>query len=248
MRKLALVCGILASVVSVSMGAMSEEEWNRAKHNCLENKDKSACQALTNEGRLIRVEHCDENCAFVGLVYYYAERYREAITYFEKAVALGDNLGYGMLGETYYGLQDYYNAKKYYEIACNKGNVGIEDIACHLLGQMYYDGKGVRQDYYKAHELYKKACDMKYGYACQELAWLYKKGKGVRQNSSTAEQYFEKACDLGDKRGCAMLEIEAVMRTPGGQKALIEAQKQELELKKLELQNKELEQKLQKYR
>lgn len=124
----------------------------------------------------------------------------------------------------------------------------VQAYACVALGQMYYDGDSVRQDYHKAHELLAKACDMKDGYACERLAWLYEKGKGVRQNSSAAEKYFKKACDLGEKRGCVQLEVRAYMRTPAGQKALIEDQKRELELKKLELERLELEQKLQKYR
>lgn len=99
MKKLVLVCGILASVVSVSvsvsMGAMSYEEWERARHNCF-NDDKSACQALINNG-MPSIGQCDKNiCLFVGSVYFVAERYREAIPYLEKAIALGgggDNRG-----------------------------------------------------------------------------------------------------------------------------------------------------------
>ena len=206
MKKLVLVCAILAGVVSVGMGAMSEEEWERARHNCF-NEDKSACQALINDG-LVSVEQCDEKvCGFVGGVYSKAGRYREAIPYYEKAIALGDNDGYGFLGNAYYKLQDYYNAKKYYEIACNKGNGENQSGPCYNLGIMYRNGKGVRQDYAKAHELYKKACDMKYGDACNNLGVLYSKGEGVRQNHSTAKQYYGKACDLGSQPGCNNYKI-----------------------------------------
>lgn len=253
MRKLVLVCAILASVVSVSMGAMSYDEWQRAEHNCRENQDKNSCQALINHG-LVSVEQCyiekgEGNCVFVGAVYFAAERYREAIPYFEKAIALGDNVrGYGMLGAIYYKLQDYYNAKKYFEIACDKG----DGISCCSLGLMYYEGEVVRQDYYRAHELYKKACDMKYGRACNNLGVLYAKGLGVRQNRSTAEQYFKKACDLGDQRACSAIEakqFEDMLRfLPESKKAMLEMEKLELESKKLELERLELEQKLQKYK
>lgn len=89
MRNIALACGILVSVVSVSLGAMSKEEWDRASYNCLYNEDKNACQALINRG-LASVERCNkDSCAFVGAVYGAAGRYREAIPYFEKAIALG---------------------------------------------------------------------------------------------------------------------------------------------------------------
>ncbi|WP_258864556.1 tetratricopeptide repeat protein [Helicobacter sp. MIT 01-3238] len=190
MRKLVLACGILVGVVSVGMGAMSEEELRRAEHNCFEYEDKSACYALINNG-LKSVEQCyiengKGNCVVVGVVYYLAGRYREAIPYFEKAIALGDNRGYILLGKTYYFSQDYYNAKKYYEIVCNKLQARG---SCYNLGNMYYNGEGVRQDYHKAVELYKKACDMKYADACNNLGVLYGNGQGVRQNSSTAKQY-----------------------------------------------------------
>ena len=203
MKKLVLIFGILVGVVSVSLGAMSEEEWNRARHNCYENSDKSACQALIDNG-LVSVEWCDKNTCFnVGGIYLFAGRYREAIPYYEKAIALGDNGGYGLLGGAYYRLADNFNAKKYYEIGCNNGNGDIsQSEPCYNLGLMYHNGKGVRQDYAKAAELWKKACDMKYGDACNNLGYLYGNGLGVRQNLSIAKQYYGKACDLGNQTGC----------------------------------------------
>lgn len=60
----------------------------------------------------------------------------------------------------------------------------------------------MRQNYYKAHELYKKSCDMKYANACSNLGYLYGRGLGVRQNHSTAKKYYGKACDFGDQLGC----------------------------------------------
>ena len=208
MRKLVLACGILASVVSVSMGAMSGDELERARHNCFENNDKSACQALINNHieNGWGLENCIKDiCAVIGGLYYYAGRYREAIPYFEKDIALGDNVVYAlmMLGATYDKLQDYRNAKKYFEIGCNKGNGDkVQAMVCCDLGIMYYNGKGVRQDYNKAQELYKKACDLKSGVACNNLGLLYDRGQGVRQNRSTAKQYYGKACDLGEQTGC----------------------------------------------
>lgn len=203
MKKLMLACGVLVSVVSVSMGAMSDDEWNRARHNCFENKDKSACYALINDG-LVSVEQCDkEYCGFLGSIYHHTGYFKGAIPYFEKAIALGDNRGYGALGIVYNDLQDYYNAKKYYEIACNKGDGDVVQAeSCFNFGVMYGNGEGVRQDYAKAAKLYKKACDIKYSRACNNLGWLYSSGLGVRQNLSTAKQYFGKACDLGDQTGC----------------------------------------------
>ena len=105
------------------------------------------------------------------------------------------------MGLAYDKLNDYFNAKKYYEIGCNK--VGdMQSGSCHNLGLMYYEGQGVRQDYHKAAELYKKACDMKDAMACNNLGALYGEGLGVKQNLTIAKQYYGKACDLGDQIGC----------------------------------------------
>lgn len=209
LKRLTFALGILMGVVNIGMGAMSNDEWNRAKYNCAEN-DKSACQAIIDNG-LPSVGQCDkESCGPIGAVYYKAERYKEAIPYFEKAIALGDNKRYPMflLARSYDKLQDYYNAKKYYEIGCSKGNEDLSQADnCYNLGLMYNEGQGVRQDYYKAAELYKKACDMKYGAACNNLGLLYAKGQGVKQNHSTAKHYFGKACDLGEQVGCNNYKI-----------------------------------------
>ena len=204
MKKLALVCGILASVVGVSLGKMSSDEQKKTIYNCLSNNNKSACEALINNG-LPSVEQCDKDtCGFAGAVYYQARRYKEAIPYYEKVIALGDNRGYGFLGLIYHNLQDYHNAKKYVEMGCNKGNGDLVQAgSCAFLGIMYHDGEGARQDYAKAAKLYKKACDMKVvSIACYMLGKLYSNGEGVRQNESIAKQYYGKACDLGYQDGC----------------------------------------------
>ena len=111
MKKLALVCVILVSMVSIAMGKMSNDERDRAQEKCWES-DKSACEALINNG-LPSVEQCDKDtCRTAGAVYYNAKRYKEAIPYFEKAIALGDNRGYSLLGFAYHSLQDYHKDRK----------------------------------------------------------------------------------------------------------------------------------------
>lgn len=200
LKRLMLACGILASLVNTGLSALNEQELEWALNECYYKSNKNACQALIDDDAP-SVEECDEYefCKFVGIVYRNAGHYRESIPYFEKMIALGDNNGYGLLGDTYYfDLKDYFNAKKYYEIGCNKGN----KRSCYNAGNMYKNGEGVRQNYHKAHELYKKACDMKDAQACNNLGVLYGKGLGVKQNLSIAKQYYDKACDLGNQLGC----------------------------------------------
>lgn len=176
MKKLVLIAGILASALSVGMGAMSENELERAAEACLKNHDKSACQALIDDGNIVSVERCGKNnCSDIGFLYVLAGHYREAILYTEKAIALGDNVGYGLLGAIYGELNDYFNAKKYFEIGCNEVSK-IQAGSCFNLGQMYYSGRGVRQDYHKAAELYKKACDLGYQIGCDNYKIINEAG------------------------------------------------------------------------
>ncbi len=67
---------------------------------------------------------------------------------------------------------------------------------------MYDDGKGVKQDYFKAVEYYQKACGLDNGGGCVNLGVMYDGGKGVRQSDTKALEYYGKACDLKNQLGC----------------------------------------------
>ena len=69
------------------------------------------------------------------------------------------------------------------------------------LGTAYYDGKGVKKDYQKAIEYYKKAADLGDVVAYVNLGKIYYEGKGVKQDYQKALQYYKKAADLGDETG-----------------------------------------------
>lgn len=204
MKKLVLMLGIVASVVSVGISAMSDEEWNRAFDNCAD-EYTSACQALIDNG-LQSVEQCTkETCNTIGVIYNNAGYPQIAFLYYEKAVSLGDILANMNLGIAYDKKRDFYNAAKHHNIACEKldtSELEFKAQSCFNLGVAYNQGKGVRQDYHKAAELYKKSCDMKFAQACHNLSILYFNGQGVRQNNSTAKEYFGKACDLGIQDSC----------------------------------------------
>lgn len=84
------------------------------------------------------------------------------------------------------------------ERKCNNGDAR----SCLNLGNLYYDGDGVKQDYKKASELFGKSCEMGYANGCVLLGFLYQYGEGVRQNDNKAMEFFGKACDLGYQKGC----------------------------------------------
>ena len=82
--------------------------------------------------------------------------------------------------------------------ACDGGNAG----GCNNLGLMYDKGEGVKQDKFKAVELYKKACLGGIAGGCNDLGVKYEKGEGIRQDNSEALELYGKACDLKHELGC----------------------------------------------
>ena len=75
------------------------------------------------------------------------------------------------------------------------------------LGWMYYQGEGVRQDYAKAFEWYKKVANQGDSNAQFVLGLLYYKGEGVRQDYAKAAQWFLKVANQGDSDAQAMLGV-----------------------------------------
>ncbi len=55
---------------------------------------------------------------------------------------------------------------------CDDGNA----FGCYILGVSYYNGKGVKQSYFKANKLYKKACELGEESGCKNYAKLNIKG------------------------------------------------------------------------
>ena len=87
------------------------------------------------------------------------------------------------------------------ERKCNNGDAG----SCVDLGNLYYDGDDVKQDYNKAMGFYSKACEMGHTKGCYHLGILYYNGKGVKQDYKKAIKFLNKACDLGLKDACKKL-------------------------------------------
>ena len=67
---------------------------------------------------------------------------------------------------------------------------------------MYFEGKGVRQDYKKAVEWWEKAAIQGNPHAQVILGSMYDSGLCVRQDKHIAKEWYGKACDNGDQDGC----------------------------------------------
>ena len=64
--------------------------------------------------------------------------------------------------------QDYKQAKRQYEKACNLGHFD----GCNNLAIMYAEGKGVKSDNAKAKEFFKKICEGGIKMGCENLEFL----------------------------------------------------------------------------
>lgn len=108
-----------------------------------------------------------------------------------------------------YAAEKYHDAFTFAKKGCEtnvKGeeahNAYVSKSNCLMVGFLYEFGEGVRQDYAKAAEYYKKGCDLGYAAPCEGLGNLYMEGKGVPRNRSSAKRLFGKACDLGEQKAC----------------------------------------------
>ncbi len=94
------------------------------------------------------------------------------------------------------GAVDYENMPlKELKILANKGGV----YAQFLLGRMYYDGKGVPQDYTKALKWFRMAAVQGNAEAQFFLGTMYGSGKGVSQNYIKAYVWFNLSAAQGNE-------------------------------------------------
>ncbi len=82
--------------------------------------------------------------------------------------------------------------------ACSDGMA----VACQNLGDIYYKGKKVKQDYLEAVSYYGKACDGSYIAGCSDLGFMYEKAQGIEEDFSKAAKLYAKACEGNDFKGC----------------------------------------------
>ncbi len=65
--------------------------------------------------------------------------------------------------------------------------------AQNLVGEMYFLGKGVKQDYQEAAKWYRKAAEQGSANAQYNLGFMYKNGQGVKQDYQEAAKWYSKA-------------------------------------------------------
>ena len=144
------------------------------------------------------------------------------IKHFDRQCSAKNHGACRIVGDLHYEQKQYSESKKYYELVCDKANSkdsyqlelingGLGNkvpaiismkLACGELARYYYEGLGVRQDFAKALQYYKKACGLGYAFSCASAGDSYHLGEGVRQDFAKALQYYKKACGLGNADSC----------------------------------------------
>ena len=93
--------------------------------------------------------------------------------------------------------------------AANSGNADSQN----QLGDAYYDGIGVEQDYIQAFEWYLRAAEQGHGKAQYNVAYAYANGIGTQKNTSEAIKWYGKSAD----QGIALAEYVLAKMFIGGQ-------------------------------
>ena len=76
----------------------------------------------------------------------------------------------------YFSIKEYSKALPYCQEACNMNGPVNDGLGCGILGSLYYNGRGVKQDYSQAKTYYEKACNLNEGLGCSSLGVLYYNG------------------------------------------------------------------------
>ena len=93
--------------------------------------------------------------------------------------------------------------------AAEEGNADAQN----QLGDAYYDGIGVEQDYIQALEWYLRAAKQGHGIAQYNVAYAYANGIGTQKNTSEAIKWYGKSAD----QGIALAEYVLAKMFIGGQ-------------------------------
>lgn len=168
------------SVRAYKKGMSTEDMY---KQEC-ENKNSKSCLELAQ----IFVKNGEPNYT-IG----------NALIYNKKACDLGESKGCLNAAYTYNNANDFNTSALFHKRACDLGELS----ACHSLAEMYYEGKKLKRDAFKASELYEKACNNGNFYSCVFAGYLYKnKQNDFIEDYSKARKFFELACNNKQYDGC----------------------------------------------
>lgn len=108
-------------------------------------------------------------CGSLGMLYYKGkgvkQDYKKAMKFVIKTCEIDTKICDNAIEELYIKDSDYKNLMDIGNNLCEKDNA----FGCILLGGLYYNGFGVKQDYKRAIKFLNKACDLGLKDACKKL-------------------------------------------------------------------------------
>ncbi|EKU50805.1 Sel1 repeat protein [Acinetobacter sp. WC-323] len=138
----------------------------------------------------------------LGILEFLQGNYKQALPYFEKAANMNNADSINMVGiyhqEGIVFEQNYKKALSYFSHAID---IDADNAsALFNIGQAYYYGEGVKQDYKKAFVWLTKSANQDYSLAQIQLAEMYFSGKGVNKNVAKAVEIIKPLAELGDPK------------------------------------------------
>lgn len=204
-------------ILSYRTNNSANDEFKRLFNNLQNGDEKLKVYNLvfvTNaleSGNIPSVNECDrDTCYALGGFYIFGEQggdifakikdENKAIEYLQRAIDLGNNLGYEALAMIYRNKGDIKKAKYYYGLGCKNGDY----TSCHNVGWLYKEDK----DYINAKKYLEMACSKNNKVAdsrvrgCMNLGMMYEGGLGVLHSYPKAIEYYKIACDLKSAHAC----------------------------------------------
>ena len=86
-------------------------------------------------------------------------------------------------------------------------------IAQSLLGSVYEEGQGVKQDYFEAVKWFRQAAEQGLARAQYNLGLMYDKGQGVKQDDVEAVKWYRQAAEQGDTDAQTLLGFSYLLGT-----------------------------------
>ncbi len=103
----------------------------------------------------------------------------------------------GDVARAAYDRKDYQTALKLWLPLANRGQMSAQ----FAIGEMYFNGTGVKQNYATALKWLRKAADQGSPEAQDSLGWQYETGHGVAQDTDIGRRWFLRSANQGDTNG-----------------------------------------------
>ena len=188
--KKVLLSLLVSSLMIPTFAASPLESYIDQTINRQNSSDNASNKSSYTSIELLEMDHYDRHAALTNM-----------LDKIEAGAAKKNMNDLFLLGYYYYSeaednekVEDFHKAKEYFLEA---EKLGSKD-AIYLLGELYFYGEGVPQNYQTAASYYEKAAALKQKDALFSLGALYMNGFGFEENLPKAIEYYKQAAALGD--------------------------------------------------